>query len=284
MKAELYSVLRKTYFKYPFLQPYMRFFNSLIQKQKPPKFSGWGMTTIHEFPWIGGDWNTFLKASHDIKNETCFTHSVEKESGINSKNVDTLLWRHWVVTFCIRYVLEFSDMNQGALNFVECGVANGMSAFFALREIQSLIKKRQSDDFIMHLYDCWSPMKEEHLLKDESGLTGSYADSSIEIPKKNLSEFKKQTIYHQGYIPDSLNQLPNSPETLLYLHIDLNSAKATCAALNFFYPRMSRGGIILFDDYGWESWESTKKAIDKFFSDKPGILMKIPTGQAIYFR
>ncbi len=54
-------------------------------------------------------------------------------------------------------------------------------------------------------------------------------------------------------------------------------------ALEFFYPRLVVGGVILFDDYGWDAYEDTKNTIENFFKDKPGLLMKIPTGQAIYF-
>ena len=77
--------------------------------------------------------------------------------------------------------------------------------------------------------------------------------------------------------------LPESPHSIVYLHIDLNSAKPTLAALNFFYPRLVKGGVILFDDYGWREYKDTKKVVDEFFSSKPGILLKLATGQAIYY-
>ena len=32
------------------------------------------------------------------------------------------------------------------------------------------------------------------------------------------------------------------------------------------------------------SFKDTKKAIDEFFVDKSGVLQKLPTGQAIYYR
>ncbi len=103
------------------------------------------------------------------------------------------------------------------------------------------------------------------------------------IYEKKLIEFKENLIFHQGYIPDSLTEKPDPPDTIFYLHIDLNSAKPTEHALEFFYPRLVGGGVILFDDYGWDAYEDTKNTIENFFKDKPGLLMKIPTGQAIYF-
>ena len=112
---------------------------------------------------------------------------------------------------------------------------------------------------------------------------GKYANLSIDVTKKNLSEFNEKIIYHQGFIPESLHSDPSSPEFIVYLHIDLNSAKPTIDVLNFFLPRLVAGGVIVFDDYAWEGYEDTKKVIDAYFRDKPGLIMKLPTGQAIYY-
>jgi len=34
--------------------------------------------------------------------------------------------------------------------------------------------------------------------------------------------------------------------------------------LTHFFPRLSRGGVIIIDDYGW--WQGAKKAVDEYFS------------------
>ena len=46
---------------------------------------------------------------------------------------------------------------------------------------------------------------------------------------------------------------------------------------------MSRGGVIVFDDYGQDNYLETKETVDSFLSDKEGLLMAHPTGQALYF-
>ena len=95
-----------------------------------PKFYGWGMRTIHENPWIDNfEESTFRKSCIDIKN---FQFTM---AGIDKKTVDQLKWRHWIVTFATRYAIEFSS--QESNNFVECGTADGITAFFILREIHS---------------------------------------------------------------------------------------------------------------------------------------------------
>ena len=105
----------------------------------------------------------------------------------------------------------------------------------------------------------------------------------IDKMAKNLKKFEDKTIYNVGYIPESLFS-EKSPKSVIYIHIDLNSAKPTLATLEFFFPKLIKGGVILFDDYGQEEYIDTKKVIDKFFSNKSGMLLKLPTSQAIYFR
>ena len=90
-------------------------------------------------------------------------------------------------------------------------------------------------------------------------------------------------MYRVGHIPESLIS-DEAPKSIVYMHIDLNSAKPTLSTLEFFFARLIKGGTVLFDDYGQEEYKDTKKVIDKFFSDKPGMLLKLPTSQAIYFR
>lgn len=233
-------------------------------------FSGWGMRTDHELPWNGGIGNKeFLRASQDVKKHFEFSG----DDGVNLSYVDELLWRHWIVSYCVRYAIKFTNED---LDIVECGTCDGLTAFFALRELRGLGSRAK-----MHLYDAWAPMRNKYLLQSEKRLAGCYSNISIQRVKKNLYEFDN-VVYHQGYIPESLHLEPPSPEKISFLHIDLNSAMPTVEALKYFFPRLAQRGIILFDDYGCISYDSTKIVVDKFFADKPGILMPLPTCQAIY--
>ena len=272
LKQKLIKFGIRIYLKHPILQPYLAFINRTFFK---PKFSGWGMTTEAELPWddeYGSD--IFRRASEDFKKNFEFS-----KISAYPNNVDTLLWRHWIVSYAVRHAIEFAETN--IYNFVECGVGDGFSAFFAMREI--LNHKKIAKQFSMHLYDSWSAMRKQGLLESELNYLGQYAVLDINRTKRNLSEFKDNAIYHQGYIPESFTALPKAPSSIIYLAIDLNSAKPTSDTLDFFFPRLVKGGIILFDDYGHIGYTDTKKITDKFFSDKPGILLKLPTGQAIYY-
>ena len=242
---------------------------------QPKRFAGWNMVTHAALPWNDShcpDLAVFNKAREDIKTQFVFGSDLN----INADAIDGLLWRHYIVTFATRYALKFSSVD--AFNMVEAGVADGITAFFALREA-----KEHRSVFSMHLYDSWDAMRETELLPSELICAGNYSELNINRTKRNLSEFSENIVYHQGYVPESLNAPPPAPLSVNFMHIDINAAMPTRSLLEFFCPRLAKGGVILFDDYGWAAYEETKDVIDAFFADKSGILLKLPTGQAVYF-
>ena len=249
----------------PFLRPIK---NKIFSQPKPIiLFEGWGMTTEHQLPWI--DDLEFQKTNEIVK-QTFIHDGVVNMADINT---DSLLWRHWNVAFCIRYVTRFAKPSN--FNFVECGVASGMSAYFAFAELKD-------KSYTFHLYDSWEIMKSEYLYDTEKEHIGKYDGQSIQNTKKNLEQYSDKIKYHVGYIPKTLDN--SAPNEISYLHIDVNSAKTTNEILEFFYPRLVSGGLILFDDYGWTAYNETRKTIDKFLHVKNGILFISPTGQGIFYK
>lgn len=78
-----------------------------------------------------------------------------------------------------------------------------------------------------------------------------------------------------GYFADTLETLPSANFSFVHLDCDIyDSYKQT---LGYFYPRMSPGGIILFDEYNDPPWPGCNLAVDKFLAEKPekptGIIM-----------
>ena len=243
-----------------------------------PSFSGWGMKVNHEPPWLHDENSTFNQTSNDLKKN--FQFGVVRSTGIDIHNVDSLLWRHWIVSYATKHAMTFCLADE--CNFVECGVGDGMTSFYTLREINtnSNINKKSK----LHLYDSWGPMQKDGLLESEYSSLGRYSELELDSTKKNLKEFENMIIYHKGYVPEIFHKIPESPSTIVYLHIDLNSTLPTIDTLEHFFPKLISGGVILFDDYGWKNHKDTKDAVDRFFKNKPGILLHLPTAQAIFFK
>ena len=266
---------KKIYKENPSIRPFV----DSVRKKEPvvPKFSGWGMTSIHELPWNDPyQGENFRRANENIKNQFDFSENTTLTS---MRNLDELRWRHWNISYGVRYCLEFAETEE--YNFAECGVAEGVTSFFVLSEIDH--EEKLAKKSALYLYDAWADMKDEHLLDSEKHSKGKYKKLSLERTKSNLSNFKTKILFHKGYVPEVLID-SNIPKSICYLHIDLNSSKPTLGALEVFYPRLVKGGIIIFDDYAHSGYEDTKIIVDKFFKGKTGLLQKLPTGQAIYYK
>lgn len=248
--------------RWPRVQPLMREIYGLLSRRPLPTFVGWEMITWHQVPWVDRD-DAFTAAADAVRN---FERTYTDSTGA----VDALRWRHWNVAYSVRHAEAHTAASP--LIGVECGVGDGMTAYFALASSSGTI----------HLYDSWSPMRADHMLASEGYQEGNYRTLSREVTARNLSQFHDRISWHPGYIPETLDE--TAPDAIHWLHIDLNSAKPTLEALEFFWPRLVVGGVALFDDYGWLGWDDTRRVVDTFLESRPGTLLPLPTGQALYFR
>jgi O-methyltransferase len=64
----------------------------------------------------------------------------------------------------------------------------------------------------------------------------------------------------------------------------MNIAAPEVAALEFFWPKLSLGAIVLLDDYGWTHYRPQKVALDNFASQRKVEIAKLPTGQGLLIK
>lgn len=263
----------------------------IMLKPKTPHFTGWGMTSKHALPWDRKNSTDLigLKFS-DVENnlkkqlrEDEFVLTQFQNHGSYrldpSVTLNTLSWRHYLVYWSATLALRFNT--SSSYNFVEAGTCDGLTIKFAISALENEIGLHSN--YKVFLYDAWDAMKLEHLTTKESGATGNYSYLSIEQTKTNLKEYREHCEFVKGYIPEVFSENPG-PSDLSWLHIDLNSSMPTQKTLEQFVPKLTSGGVVLFDDYGHGGYSETKKVADEFFSKKDGILMPLPTGQAIFFK
>ncbi len=253
------------------------FKNLLVKKPKDSKFSGWGMEVKHSKPpWTilpkETDLN-FLEINNKllnlIKEKKFRLTQFEHHDTDYGKILDELKWRHYLIYNCALEISEDSEKQNKTL--VECGVCDGLTFFFVAHAL-----KYNDINFDAFLYDSWSKF-----LFDKKRDIFDYSYLNIDIVKKNLLEFEKVLTFNEGNIPEVFKSSSN-PKKVDLLHIDLNSKGATFDSLNFFYEKISSGGVVIFDDYG--RIKDEKEVIDKFFINKKGNFISLPTGQAIFFK
>ncbi len=251
-------------------------------QKKHPEFRGWGMTTNSFPPWYkgGGDdvSKDFLKAHEGIfANVSKGRFKLTQYENVQDKaaRLRELMWRHYVVFWTVQYA-SYAARDK-TINLVECGVCDGLTVYFAMSALP------EGTQFKAYLYDAWERMEDEDLLESEKKHAGDYAYLELENAKRNLVAFERETVFIKGFIPESFKNT-ESPTEVVWMHIDLNASLPTTAALRRYFDAIPPGGVILFDDYAWRGYEDTKVAVDRFFSDKKGVLLPMPTGQAIFFK
>lgn len=108
----------------------------------------------------------------------------------------------------------------------------------------------------------------------------SFSDGRTEFRDTSLQDVQtflkgEKVTFAQGFFPDTATPYKDSNFSFVYLDADLE--ESTKAGLDFFYPRLSVGGVIVCDDYGSHYWPGVKKSIDAF-AEKEGISIIRTTG------
>lgn len=114
---------------------------------------------------------------------------------------------------------------------------------------------------------------------DGPHLKGDFSDTSYEAVKEYLSAFRNIRI-HQGAFEDTCTEVKDA--TFSLVHIDVDIYRSTVNCLEFFWPRLCDGGIIIVDDYGFVTCQGAKQAVDTFVARvSPCQIWYMQTGQFI---
>lgn len=164
-------------------------------------------------------------------------------------------------------------------DIVECGVFKGTGHIFWLK--------------LLKIYDPLS-------IKKVVGFDtfNYFPKSSLDYEKKNINKFIKSSNYKPVTVSeinkkikklkmDNRSELvkgdiiktsdnyikKNKGFKISLLHLDLDTYKGTKSALDTFYKKISRGGIILLDEYGKRGWGETD-AVDEFLDKYKSLKIK----------
>ncbi|MEX0694405.1 MAG: TylF/MycF/NovP-related O-methyltransferase [Rhodospirillales bacterium] len=160
--------------------------------------------------------------------------------------------------------------------FAELGVYKGTTA----RIMQIVAPDRE-----LFLFDTFDGLPEQHVVVDpvSNEMSGSYAESLEEV--RRLIGDADNIHYCAGIFPETAELVP--PETSFALvHLDCDLYAPTKAALEFFYPRMNAGALLVLHDYHSGCWPGVTNAVNEFMADKPEQLILIPdkSGTAAFRR
>lgn len=162
-------------------------------------------------------------------------------------------------------------------SIAECGCYEGASSWFIADALSGVP---------FHIFDSFEGLSEpgkKDLVQDDNYQNWNRGDlgSSESVLREHLKEYENIHIY-KGWIPERFNEAGNDRFRLV--HIDLDLYDPTYASLEFFYPRMNDGGIIVLDDYGSTKCPGAYKAVNDYMKDKPEYVIHLPTAQGVIIK
>ena len=167
--------------------------------------------------------------------------------------------------------------------YAECGVFTGVSALFLCLTAKAL--RRGYTGTGLHLIDSFEglaePSAEDAI---ESPVPppgkGAYA-ASLEYVRKTLHGFSDVS-FHPGWIPQAFASLPEASWS--FVHLDVDHYEPTYAGLEYFYPRLCAGGVVVCDDYGAPLHPGAHRAWNRYCNEHGIPFVVLDTGQAVILK
>jgi hypothetical protein len=140
-------------------------------------------------------------------------------------------------------------------DFAELGVWKGNSAAL-LADFAAESGKR------LFLFDTFSGFDRRNLVGIDQSKKMEFADTSIPYVQETVGH-NTITTYLKGFFPESITAEVAERKFAL-AHIDCDLYEPMKAALEFFYPRMPKGGMLILHDYSSGVWAGAARAINDF--------------------
>jgi hypothetical protein len=165
------------------------------------------------------------------------------------------------------FIANVRDLEKRGVpgTIAEIGVHKGTTA----KLLSRLAPNRE-----MYLFDTYEGFSPRDTQKDPSRAAPGTFSGSLQEVKDFVGE-APHIHYCKGVFPDTSGMVPEA-ERFALVHIDCDLYEPTKAACEFFYPRLSPGGVLIIHDYHSGCWPGVPKAVDESLQGKPERLALIP--------
>lgn len=239
------------------------------------------MPQHHSVFW--GDRLLTIDKSAGFMSDPAFSEAYQQIRGSHQydqyRSPQTIAWRLHTLVWAAKNGLALEG------DFVECGVFKGDMSWMIAKTVDFAAVNKQ-----FYLYDTFDGFSEKYSsnedFPDHPGFIDMankfYRDAGLYQYVADRFKARQDVKVIKGVVPDIL--LEQCPEKIAFLHIDLNSPAAEIGALEVLFPRMSKGAVLVFDDYGWKQFHRQKDAEDVYMQKLGYDIMELPTGQGMVIK
>lgn len=157
---------------------------------------------------------------------------------------------------------------------VECGVYQGGTATMLAALTARCHHKK------LHLFDtfCGIPVCNPEI---DCHKMGDFSDAKLDDVRVRVGH-ESIVRYHVGAIPKTFVGLESTVFSFVHVDVDVYQSYVDC--LEFFWPRLSAFGVMVFDDYGHIHCPGARKAVDNFFANRQEKPIVLHGGQAFVIK
>lgn len=176
--------------------------------------------------------------------------------------------------FMLLQWLDFALATAGEV--AEFGVWRGGTAMLLRDHLAS-----RAPDRVLHLFDSFAGLPEADPRKDTHHRRGDLADVS-EHAVRELFREDRGVVIHPGRFEDTVAEVQT--QRFCFAHVDADLYRSVFFATEFIFPRLSPGGIVVYDDYGFRTCAGAKAAVDEYFAATTTRPIYLNTGQCVAIR
>ncbi len=178
--------------------------------------------------------------------------------------------RLWSVVLNAKHVLSRTD---GAV--AELGVYKGHCSAVLSQYAQMFDRK-------MYLADTFTGFAVEQLDEGlEEGKAKAFEDNSLSLAQSVVGNYAGNR-WIIGMFPDSVTDEMRD-ETFAFVSLDCDLYEPIKEGLEFFWPRLAKGGAIFVHDYSSGHWPGAPRAVDEFCEPRglSGVLLPDKSGSFV---
>lgn len=185
------------------------------------------------------------------------------------------------ITWRVQTLVKMARLACGKRgDFVECGVDTGGTAC----AVMTYLGDAGFADRRFFLFDTFRGLVRDQLTEEEKQTSVIKDERYPDVLDRVRENFADKPFVRivPGTVPDTLSAFDG--EAVAYLHIDMNVTLPEVEALRFFWPKLSPGAPVIFDDYGFPQHHPQREALDAVAEELGVEIMTLPTCQGLLFK
>jgi O-methyltransferase len=169
------------------------------------------------------------------------------------------------------------SMRLAAERIVQKNVPGAIAELGVYRGELAAVLNQLFPDRTLYLFDTFEGFSGNDLSDGVEGqhsqaAVGDFKDTNLDLVLSRMAYPEKVEV-RKGYFPATAEGLE---ESFALVSLDVDLYKPTIAGLNYFYPRLAKGGCIFIHDYNNRRYKGVRSAVEEF-TDTAGVpLVQLP--------